>query len=343
MCVLKLSANCERWDLWPHAEGWAEGHPNPFIPEAPGIPRPSKSEYVKANAGWSLEGRFSFQSLWRGCERRPSGILTRIESLEMSSVTGLTSNLLECTPSVMNSSKWTQLRIRICKQKSEKQKFISKYSCRAPADNTRAQSCWLHVWQVELRDSFKTIRVDKVIYISSSSSARRPPETQTLSMSADMRTLAVLRWRHLLHFHLWTWRMQSAVVRLTPRFEVTAGPYYCGCLRWTAPSEDATVEGVLQAAMLHSTRWIIAIWPSCFPTFTRQNISSDYLGSILFLQVCLEFDFFFLLICLGKAEFSFLWLGYWSRVISQSVMIAWKEMKQSLGIVFKPKWGLFHF
>lgn len=34
----------------------------------------------------------------------------------MSSVTGLTSNLLECTPSVMNSSKWTQMRIQICKR-----------------------------------------------------------------------------------------------------------------------------------------------------------------------------------------------------------------------------------
>lgn len=48
-------------------------------------------------------------------------ILTKTESLEMSSVTGLTSNLLECTPSAMNSSKWTQMRIQICKSKKQTQ------------------------------------------------------------------------------------------------------------------------------------------------------------------------------------------------------------------------------
>lgn len=50
---------------------------------------------------------------WSAQEQRV--LLTKTESLEMSSVTGLTSNLLECTPSVMNSSKWTQMRIQICR------------------------------------------------------------------------------------------------------------------------------------------------------------------------------------------------------------------------------------
>lgn len=56
-------------------------------------------------------------------------LLTKTESREMSSVTGLTSNLLDCTPSVMNSSKWTQMRIQICKSR-KKTSRVGRYSHR---------------------------------------------------------------------------------------------------------------------------------------------------------------------------------------------------------------------
>lgn len=54
-------------------------------------------------------------------------LLTKIESREMSSVTGLTSNLLECTPSVMNSSKWTQMRIQICKSRKRHEIYFCAF------------------------------------------------------------------------------------------------------------------------------------------------------------------------------------------------------------------------
>lgn len=57
-------------------------------------------------------------------------LLTKIESREMSSVTGLTSNLLECTPSVMNSSKWTQMRIQICKLRKREDRSLLASSTR---------------------------------------------------------------------------------------------------------------------------------------------------------------------------------------------------------------------
>lgn len=159
-------------------------------------------------------------------------------------------------------------------------------------------------------------------------------------MSADMRTPAVLRWRQI--FHLWTWRMQSAVVRLTPRSRSQPGRITVAVWGEQPHQKMRGLKAFFRPQCCIQPGELL---PSGQVGFLLSNVKispQTIWDQSCFCRFCLEFDFVFLLTGLGKAEFSFLWFGHWSRVISQSVMIAWKEMKQSVGIVFKPKWGLFH-